>query len=170
MSGCNAIDRYYRLKINSLLDCENEDIDAINKFAARDIHCSKCGSRRDIIYRDRKYANRDLKRKHCRYLRANIVEICDNCDSEKKLKLIRHSDSKARTHSKNLGMSIALNSDVVKGCSGQKQSPVVKTGQTRTPAKKIIKKGPKVPQIPASSKTFPQFGSRLKTFSFLLKE
>lgn len=175
-SGCNAISNYYRLRINSLLDPDHDDIETISKVAERDTRCVRCGNRRWPVYKDVRRKNQSVGRKHCRYLRANLVEKCHKCKRNSKRRLHRSQSigtskselSVTRKQSKASDLQVAH--PMVTSNLKQAKPVSQQSTQLRTAAKKIIKKGSQRSSLHQPSKQAAQFSNRLRAFSCLLEK
>lgn len=77
----NGMNRYYQMKVNSLIDLEHDDIEYIVKCSSKSINCLKCGATKKLALRTRRAHNKSSKRKHCKYLRTICDLYCDSCYS-----------------------------------------------------------------------------------------
>lgn len=77
----NGMNRYYQIKVNSLIDSEHDDIDYIVKLSEKNVNCVKCGTTKKFTLRKRRTQNKSDKRKYCKYLRTLCDRYCDSCYS-----------------------------------------------------------------------------------------
>lgn len=156
--GSDSLSNYYRLKINSLLDPDQDDIDAILKVSERNLRCSKCGIVRNLIYSHRRRQNKSRLRKNCRHLGSHLIECCDICKDKTKFSLSKRD---------NLPVAITDTPQIQQ--TNPPRKLVNTNAQTSKPehnlqVKKYIKKGSSKPQ------PVPQFSSRLRNITCLLKQ
>lgn len=156
--GNPALNRYYRAKINSLLDSDQDDVEYLRKVSTKSTLCIKCGNTREIKYKGRKSLNKSIDRKHCRYLRALLKEYCNRCGNGQVYKL-RCQQSIARVLKRNKTRD--PHPKVEQPAQKQPQQSQVQAKQKHQP-KPSKKQPPKPPPKP-------QFSSRLRAFDCLLK-
>lgn len=77
----NGMNRYYQIKVNSLLDLEHDDIDYIVRLSEKNVNCIKCGSTKKLRLRNRRNQNKSDQRKYSKYLRSICDHHCDSCNS-----------------------------------------------------------------------------------------
>ena len=145
--------RYYRIKLNALLDRDEDDINYIHRIAERSIDCIKCGNSKVIKVESRKTANKAESRTHCRYLHSFCKEYCDKCGYLKKHKLLGR---------KSICTKLTKPKQQLKRKADSKPKTTIDV-PIKTKYKKII-----LPKPTQTNK--PQFSSRLRAFSFMLKE
>lgn len=157
--GSNGMNRFYQMKINSLMNEDEDDVNYIVKLSENSTRCTKCGITRTLKIKSRKKENKSSDRRYCRYLRSLCKEICDNCRHCKIHKLIgRKSIRQALLANKE-----ASHKRVIK-TSNPAQKPKIKIAPEKK--KKIIEK-----IIPIKTQLNPpSFSSRLRAFSCLLKK
>lgn len=166
----NGLNRYYQIRINSLINRSQEDVNHFVKLAENNTRCIKCGSYRNIKIRSRRSKNRSPSRKYCRYLRSLCDFICEACQHSKTFKL------KGRKALKNTAKAVPT----PKLINARQSAPIGPTRRPdqlgvisrRNPAKKT--KTTIIHQQAISTVTKPKqppsFSSRLRAFSCLLKE
>lgn len=76
-----GVNRYYQIKVNSLVSLEHDDIDYIVRLSKRNVNCIKCGSTKTLHIRNRRARNKSDRRKYCKYLRSLCIQYCDSCQS-----------------------------------------------------------------------------------------
>lgn len=167
----NGLSRYYQVQINSLINRGQEDVDYLLNLAENNTRCIKCGSSRKIKIRNRRNKNKSSSRKYCRYLRSLCDFVCDKCHHCKTFK------SKGRKNLKNITKSIPQ----PKLKNPKQPIPTVSVRQP-TPSNSIAQRNligkpkqqiaPRQKQQPivTKPKQQPNFSSRLRPFSCLLKE
>lgn len=167
-----SINRYYRLRINSLLDSDKDSVDKLFQLADRSPYCARCGCLEDLKLRDFRRVNQSKDRKHCRKLKGICIQHCKTCNpkelrfkvskepqAEEKPKIIQVPDKPTKSNKtkkvKSSGISIPTSKTVVKPISQIKKSK----SSGPSSLKPIIpdEKGPKI-------------SSRLQAFTWFLKE
>lgn len=185
----HPLNRYYRLRMNSQLDLDCDDVKAIQKAGARSTTCIKCGCCKNLRVKDRKEKNKSWTRRHCRRLRSKLIICCVKCQDKHQVNLKgRQSvlDQLGRSHRRTSNPSRSPRthlpspaSKTTKGSGKKSQSPdkryrgkqPVKPGPSTQSVKQIVKRKPKHPQTKAATPKppAPQFSSRLRAFSCLLE-
>lgn len=156
----NGLNRYYQMKINSLINEDDDDVNYILKLAENSTRCMKCGTTKFLRLKSRKKENKSSDRKHCRYLRSLCREICDSC---------HHCKTHKLTNLKSLDRPATLNKDAIK----RKMKCNFKLDQSVSNQKTKIgkKKRANEKTIPLKIQINPpSFSSRLRAFSCLLKK
>lgn len=81
-----GMNRYYQIKVNSLLNLDHDDIDFLVKSGERNFRCIRCGNNKKLQLKSRRKQNKSVDRKHCRYLRSICTVNCDKCGQTSKFK------------------------------------------------------------------------------------
>lgn len=105
----NGMNRYYQMRVNSLIDRDQDDIDYLLKLGEFSTRCIKCGSDKTVKLQSRKKQNKAAERKFCRYLRSICDEYCDKCQYSKKHKLYGRQAIIDRSAAKTTTKSINTN-------------------------------------------------------------
>lgn len=158
----NGLNRYYQMKINSLINEDEDDVNYILKLSENSTRCMKCGTTKFLRLKSRKNENKSSDRKHCRYLRSLCREICDSCHYCKTHKLINPKSLKRTTilHEEAINRKMKCNLKLDQSISKQR---------TKTVKDKKKKVNEKI--IPFKTQINPpSFSSRLRAFSCLLKK
>lgn len=179
----NGLNRYYQLRINSLINTDETNVDYLLKLSSlKSTNCVKCGNKKDIKLITRKKLNKSKERKYCKYLHSILEEYCDKCHCFRKTYKLNPPNKK---HSYNSGETSFQKKDNT--CltrpkttrnkhiqQKQKQhlaAPVLKSSQNKNQPKKTkLKEAKYQSKPPARPVPKPQFSSRLRAFSCLLKE
>jgi hypothetical protein len=187
------LNRYYRLEVNSYIDPDEHDIDLIIKLSRQSVTCLTCGNQKSLKIKRRQQLNRSKSRKHCRQLKGLLIVECKTCKHKetykfKRRKSILNAIGELKTSKDQHRSKI---SDPVKS---SEQSPAERiinlpkkkrklkvevqakapATQTKKPLKQIVKRKVKNPQQKPPETTTnqkaPQFSSRLRAFTCLLKQ
>jgi len=155
----NGMSRYYQIKVNSLLDDDEDDTKYILRISNFNVHCYRCGSQKKLRVKKRRRRNKHPSRKYCRFLRSVCEEYCNVCKVSKRYHLngrqsilVKRSTLTNVQPRKLVDKQIILNPPVVNPKSSIK--------------KRIVKPKPGPKQLHSQ----PKFSSRLRAFSCLLKE
>ena len=164
---CGFADRYYRLRINSILDPDQDDLEAISRFACQSLLCPRCGTRLDPRYRSRKKKNRAKDRKTCRHLRADLVELCATCGYRSKKITFTSTNRKKEPlpHSS----TVPSRPETKTSLKSAKTSLKSAKPEAQQEVKRFIRKGPKRFEASNQPKNTPQFSNRLRAFTCLLE-
>lgn len=74
--------RYYRLRLNSLLDTETlkeRECTKIMEQSKDGVYCPKCGSSLVLKIKSKTNFNKSKERKYCKYLHQDLIELCPSC-------------------------------------------------------------------------------------------
>lgn len=187
--------RYYRLRINSLLDPykDKESIEKLQSTTSKQsTTCIKCGNPKKIKLKPRRSQNRSWTRRYCRYLRSFLIIYCDKCFLKTRhtlqgrqslldeLSVSKNTVNNKRKSLEGESESIATPKKKVKLTptptkpQHTKVSPTTpkRTTQTAAAVKQIKRtvKGKNLAVPSVQSKKAPQFSSRLRAFTCLLKK
>lgn len=78
----NPLNRYYHLKLNSLINPLSDDIRYIQRLAKRNLICIKCGIPKEFRLKTRRKQNLNKeKRLYCKYLRTICDQYCQSCQT-----------------------------------------------------------------------------------------
>lgn len=159
----NGMNRYYQIKINSLIDQDNDDINYMMKLSENGTICTKCGNTKVLKLKKRRRENKSSDRKTCRYLRSLCIENCDICNYSKTNKLYGIKSIKQR---RQLDKE-APNKDTPSVPNPSR--PAVQNFKPKPPKKSKKQVARKVIPLKFQSNP-PSFSSRLRAFSCLLKK
>lgn len=162
---CPTANRYYRTRINNLLDYDKDNIDKFFQSALDSCFCVHCGNPVSINAKKFKQSNRSKKRTHCRHLKGICMKSCHYCRRRE----TRLEAYVVKILEPRLAGTIALaKKPKPSNKEKEKLAPVhttpVSQVKRRLPQRTHIEKDPTV-----VSKG-PEFSSRLRAFSCLLKE
>lgn len=162
-----GLNRYYRIKINSLLETNQNNLDYILKLSENNLNrCIKCGSAKRIRLRSRRSKNKSPTRKYCRYLKSLCDFVCDTCHHCKTFKLSSRKALKNQAKTESLAKVITKHiiaiPEIKKPPPAQTNKPI---SSKRTHSLKSSKQKQPIVTKPKQAPS-----SRLRAFSCLLKE
>lgn len=193
----NPLSRYYQIQINSLLHPDHDDIDYLLNVSESNTRCVKCGNQRKLKLISNRRRNRSWTRKHCRHLRCICLEHCDKCLDKRSHKLhgrqsvldrlnkvsngtkkvrkevLKTEATKPKATIKTPPPTVMSRFDnrIVREQSHQKTKYTPKQQKSRTPQQKTRQQPKQQTATPQPQpKQAPQFSSRLRAFSCMLKE
>lgn len=176
------LDRYYRLRVNSMLDCDPANIKYINKIGQKTTTCIKCGNSKSLKLKNQRTKNRSWSRRNCRYLRSQVIVHCDKCQDKQRFTLKGRQTildklglGKKQRSSEDQRTAVAVQSS--------KKPKVTPTESQQQPKKRnppsprlqsqlvnqMVKRKTKNVSIPVVQKPTHQFSSRLRAFTQLLE-
>lgn len=154
-----AMRQYYQLKVNSILDPSQHDIEYIcNKLANSNVYCIRCGSLTKLRLINRKSRNKSEERKYCKYLKNLCERYCDKCFKKSKINICDIPTATSQPRDK---VDQPSKPDQVR-----QNHPLPKTA-TATKKQQHHQLKPKPAPKP---KQTPQFSSKLRAFSCLLEK
>lgn len=163
----NGLKRYYQMRMNSMLNRDQDDIDYIMRVSDQSTICFKCGNHKQLRIRSRKNKNRSSERRSCRYLRSLVDEYCDKCYEHKVHKLKGRQSILDKLADKEKP-KIPQPKNEAKQLLKVFDKPV--NTPTTSKRKSSNNKADRALKLPLPKQNLPAFSSRLRAFSCLLKE
>lgn len=204
------LERYYHIEINSQLQPDKDDTEAILRLSKNSATCARCGSRKTLRVKRRQRVNQTWTRRHCRHLKGILIVDCAKCHDKTQYKLRRRAaicnsikeetQPKRRAHKDPISTQPTTSQCEPRQPKVESQSPpqrlIKLPGQNKPPKTKPssknikpqpghVKKQPIKQMVKRKSRSTvkqtdpieqsasqtkrPQFSSRLRAFTCLLK-
>lgn len=165
-----TVNRYYRTRINNLLDCDKDCVNKLFQLADDSVFCAFCGNLETIKPKDFRQVNRSKARIHCRKLKGISIQHCNKCNPKElhfKTCTKRQFEDKPPARSTKVPNKKSAKSRIAK------TRPLTDTPATVKPISQIkksksLRSNLSKPLIP--DEKGPKLSSRLQAFSWFLKE
>lgn len=161
----STANRYYRNRINNLLDYDRDNIERFFQAADSSNYCVHCGALETISTKRFKVINKSKARVHCRHLKGICVKSCQHRGSKRnQFRSYVVKTHRGQLSDKKIGQEKSKLTEKQKDLSRPEHVTPISQIKRKTSQSK-----PTLLTPPTTSKG-PKFSSRLRAFSCLLKE